>query len=159
MKNHVSDDLYEHDSVFHRVSAVSYGSDSEKARTFCGERFEVSDKSEIATVPIHLLNRNSVCLVCERNYDHIQYYRFDFGDTDGYYTFFFEFSIRLGENTGQIVRETVSADSEEDAKEKVKRKYSLSELNSFNYISRSEEYGEWSVLVDRRRSKSSFERN
>lgn len=159
MGDHVSDNFYEHDSVFHRVSAVSYGSDSENARTFCSEEFEMSDESEIITVPIHLLDRNSVCLECERNYDHIQFYRFSFGDTDGNLTFFFEFSIRTGENTGQVIRETVDADSKEEAKEKIKRKYSLSELSSFNYISKSEEYGEWSVLVDRRRSESSLKRN
>lgn len=148
MSNPVCDNFYfSQSSVFHRISSCGYSESREYVRTFCGCEFDISGDSELISVPIRLLDRTEVCVECERNYSHIQHNRFNF-DEDGDYKFFMDFDIKTGGKRGERIRETVETDSLEDAKDMIVSKYDMAEIYNFNYISRSEKYGEWDVLVN-----------
>lgn len=153
MNEHVHDTIYvDEDSNFHRVSSTIHKDDGKYVGTFCGEQFGVTDKSRITSVPISILDKNGICIVCERNHSHIQYDRFN-SYNNGDYKFFLQFSIRTGKNRSKLVRDTVCADNIKKAKEIVKNKNNMTEIHRYDYISKSENYGDWEVLVDNRTYK------
>lgn len=144
-----------HDSFYisnnkdvHRVASVSYSKDGESVSTFCGDEFEIENQREITEVPIRLLRKDEVCAECEQSHSFINYERFNFDEEEFAYKFFFRVTIQVGDNRGFMLSETVSADTKSEAKDKIKSMYSAADEYIVHYLSRSDEYGVWDILVD-----------
>lgn len=152
MEDVASTSLYENNSIIHRVASTSHGLDGVSIRSFCDSEFDVEHNNEIFSVPIRLLDRTEICIECERNYSHVTCNRFDFGSADdnGEYKFFIKASLKVGNNRGLVVQETVVADSLEMARNSFEKIYEKSDVYNYHYISRSAEYGKWEVLTDDR---------
>lgn len=138
------------DKDAHRVSSVSYSKDGESVSTFCGGKFAIEDEEEIIDIPTRLLRKDEVCAECERNYSFINYERFNFDKEDFEYKFFFRMTVRIGDKKGFMTSETVGADSESEARNKIESMYSAANEYIVHYLSQSDEYGVWDVLVDNR---------
>lgn len=135
----------------HRASSVGYSKDSTSVSTFCDSKFEIESKKELDFIPIRLLSKDEICVKCEQNYQRINHNRFNFTDDEDYeYIFFVKFIIKFGDRSGSVITETVGADCEEEAKNKIENKYDLVKIYKYNYISKSGEYGEWKVTTDNR---------
>jgi hypothetical protein len=116
----VCDSFYiSNDRDAHRVASVSYSQDGESVSTFCGNEFEIESQKEIIEVPIRLLRKDEVCAECERNHSFINYERFNFDEEEFEYKFFFRATIRLGDKKGFMISETVGADTESEARDKI----------------------------------------
>jgi len=144
-----------HDSFYlsddkdaHRVSSVSYSEDGRSVSTFCGNEFDIENRREITEIPIKLLRKDEVCVECERNHSFINYERFNFHKEEFAYKFFFRVTIRVGGNRGFTVSKTVGADTESEARSKIKSMYSATDEHKVHYLARSNQYGVWDVLVD-----------
>lgn len=147
----VCDSFYiSNDRDAHRVASVSYSQDGESVSTFCGNEFEIESQKEIIEVPIRLLRKDEVCAECERNHSFINYERFNFDEEEFEYKFFFRATIRLGDKKGFMISETVGADTESEARDKIESMYSAADEYIVHYLSRSDEYGIWNILVDNR---------
>lgn len=157
MDESVSDSFYKNNSIIHRVGSVSYSQDGESVRTFCSKEFELESEDDVFSVPIALVDRTEICVECERNHSHIRHDRFNFDDEGDQhkYKFFIKADLKVGEKRGFTVQETVEADSINEAKSSLEHDYEMAELYKYHYISRSENYGEWEVLVDERIRNSS----
>lgn len=138
------------DKDAHRVSSVSYSQEGESVSTFCGNEFKIENPGEIFEIPIRLLREDEVCAECERNHSLINYKRFNFDKEEFEYKFFFRATIRVGDEKGFMISETVGAESESEARDKIESMYSSADEYIVHYLSRSNEYGNWDVLVDNR---------
>lgn len=147
----VCDSFYiSNDKDAHRVASVSYSQEGESVSTFCGNEFEIESQKEIIEIPIRLLRKDEVCAECERNHSFINYERFNFDEEEFEYKFFFRATIRLGDKKGFMISETVGADTESEARDKIESMYSAADEYIVHYLSRSDEYGIWNILVDNR---------
>lgn len=148
----VKDTLYiDSNSNIHRVSSVAYSSDCLTAETFCRSSFEISDKSELEHIHIRLLRNEELCVKCERDYQRINYNRFNFDNDESDYIFYLRFSLRYGDDKGGIKTQTVSSNCEEDARNKIENEYDKCEIYEYEYISKYNKNNEWIVTTDNRK--------